>query len=470
VWAASGTATKATPANGLRTFLLVVWVIGAVLSVAVLLAGLARLKWLTSQSAPVTDGPWRQLADDVARRFGLSAPVRLVQSRHPTLLATWGIRRPVILLPAEAEGWMSDRIAIVLAHELAHVARWDWVVLVVANTLRAAFWFNPLLWSASRRLHRESELACDDQVLALGTTGADYASHLCDLARLLRSEHGRGLPVAPMTPAAHLQERIHAMLVPSSDRRTVSATLRTTSLMVGLAATLFVAAAAAQSSFHSVAGVVRDATHRVLPSARLVMTHLGNQSKYEVRSNAEGRYEFVGLPAATYRLDVGVPGFTPVTAEWVVSATAVRDIQLEVGSLEETMTVRDTAPASPDAATLEKATLQFGALRTRALEVCANPARNAAVGGNIMPPKKLLHVQPVYAQSLRDAGVGGVVTMTATIGTDGLVRDIDDLTGPHPELASAAEQAVRQWQFSQTWLNCEAIDVRMRVTTNFVPQ
>jgi TonB family protein len=260
------------------------------------------------------------------------------------------------------------------------------------------------------------------------------------------------------------------MLVPSIDRRTVSATVRATSLIVGLAFTIMVAAAGAQSSFHSLAGVVRDSTNRVLPAARLVLTNLVNHSKYEVLSNAEGHYEFVGLQAATYKLEVAVPGFGRFTTELVVSADAVRDVQLQVGTLEETISVRGTASAPPDAAVRQKARLQFEALRTRALEVCADPARNAMVGGNIMPPRKLLDVRPLYPQYLRDAGVDGIVTMTATIGTDGLVRDIEDLKGPHAELESAAEQAVRQWQFSQTWLNCDAIEVKMRVTTNFAAQ
>lgn len=468
--AVSDSSRVAATARGLTTVMLSGWFAGFVLAMAVLIAGLARLRWLTVQSAPVTEGAWRQVTDDIAQRYGLSAPVRLVLSRHPTLLATWGIRRPVVLLPAGAESWPPDRMAIVLAHELAHVARWDWGALLLASALRAAFWFNPLLWMASRRLRIESELACDDHVLALGMNGPDYASHLLDLARLLRADGRRWLPATPMTPTSHLQERIRAMLVPSIDRRAVSATVRAASLMVGLAFTIMVAAAGAQSSFHTLAGVVRDATHRVLPAARLVLTNLGNHSKYEVLTNAEGHYEFVGLPAAAYTLGVAVPGFEPFATELVVSAGAVRDIQLQVGTLEETISVGGAAAAPPDATILQKARLQFEALKTRALAVCADPRRNTQVGGNIMPPRKLLDVRPIYPQYLRNAGIGGVVTMTAIIGTDGLVRDVEDLKGPHPELESAAAQAVRQWQFSQTWLNCDAIDVKMRVTTNFAAQ
>ena len=57
--------------------------------------------------------------------------------------------------------------------------------------------------------------------------------------------------------------------------------------------------------------------------------------------------------------------------------------------------------------------------------------------------------------------------MDAVIGTDGLVREVDNVHGPDPALEQAAAEAVRQWQFSTTLLNCEPIDVNMHVTTSF---
>ena len=66
--------------------------------------------------------------------------------------------------------------------------------------------------------------------------------------------------------------------------------------------------------------------------------------------------------------------------------------------------------------------------------------------------------------------IDGVVTMDALIGTDGMVKDVRALDSPHPDLESAAVEAVRQWQFSPTLLNCVPIDVRMHVTTRFAIQ
>ena len=57
--------------------------------------------------------------------------------------------------------------------------------------------------------------------------------------------------------------------------------------------------------------------------------------------------------------------------------------------------------------------------------------------------------------------------LEAVIGTDGRTQDVQVVKSPDPDLANAAVEAVRQWQFSATLLNCTPIDVRMQVTVNF---
>ena len=143
-----------------------------------LLVGFGRLTWLASRAEPLRHGAWRDLAQDIARQYGLRRPVVLLQSDHPTLLVTWGWLRPKVILPAGARDWTADRVRVVLCHELAHIRRGDWAAQMTAELLRSVYWFNPLIWIASRRLRRESEQACDDEVLNLGIDGPEYARHL----------------------------------------------------------------------------------------------------------------------------------------------------------------------------------------------------------------------------------------------------------------------------------------------------
>ena len=69
---------------------------------------------------------------------------------------------------------------------------------------------------------------------------------------------------------------------------------------------------------------------------------------------------------------------------------------------------------------------------------------------------------------MREAGLEGVVPMEAIIAADGKVQSVRVLTAEiHPDLAQAAVDAVRQWQFEPTLLNGVAVEVVMNVSMSF---
>jgi TonB family protein len=452
-----------------------VWLFGSVVSAFLLLLGATRLWWLASRARDIDTGPWRELAEQVRRSYGLATPIRLLLSDHPSLLVTWGWRRPTILLPPGAQEWSEDRIRVVLAHELAHVARRDWTVQLAAEVLRAVYWFNPLLWIACRRLRIESECACDDAVLARGIDGPEYATHLLALARSLHSGRQPWLPAPAMARSSSLEGRVRAMLNITHNRRPVSWAARVTTVGALLALTVPVAGLRAQFQFYSLTGAALDPTNRVLPDTRLVLTNATSHAKYEVRTDTAGRFEFVGLPPAEYTLEAILPGFASLKEDLRIGGPTERDVRLRVGSLQETITVTDRSipVVPPDAATTQKreeARRRSAEFEQREKTRCAEGGAATLVGGRILPPAKLLNVRPVYPDHLRAAKVRGTVTMDAVIGADGIVREVKNLRGPHPDLEAAAAEAVRRWQFSTTLLNCEPIEVDMKVTTNFAVQ
>ena len=106
-----------------------------------------------------------------------------------------------------------------LAHELAHVKRRDCFTQAMAHLACAAYWFNPLVWIAARRLRAERESACDDLVLAAGTRGSDYAEHLLDIARSLRSGAWPTWSAVTMAHRSQLEGRLMAILNPALPRR-----------------------------------------------------------------------------------------------------------------------------------------------------------------------------------------------------------------------------------------------------------
>jgi protein TonB len=95
----------------------------------------------------------------------------------------------------------------------------------------------------------------------------------------------------------------------------------------------------------------------------------------------------------------------------------------------------------------------------------APPPRAGAVrvGGQIRQPAKLYHVPPIYP----DGSPAGVVRIAVVIGANGYVQETQVTNGAPPALAQSALDAVRQWVFEPTLLNCVAVPVRMNVTVDF---
>jgi TonB family protein len=97
------------------------------------------------------------------------------------------------------------------------------------------------------------------------------------------------------------------------------------------------------------------------------------------------------------------------------------------------------------------------------------PSAPVRVGGNIKTPTKVKDVRPMYPPDAQAANIQGVVIIEATINADGRVSDAKILRSI-PMLDDAALAAVREWEFTPTYLNGAAVPVIMTVTVNFTLQ
>jgi beta-lactamase regulating signal transducer with metallopeptidase domain len=204
-----------------KTLALLAWAAGAALFALRLVFGLARVWWLERRATELTDEEWVRLTDGLSRRLRLGRIVRLLREPAATVPMTWGVFHPVILLPGEADEWASERRRVVLAHELAHVRRWDALTQWIAHVALVLFWFNPLVWMAARKLREEREHACDDAVLEIGTAPADYADHLLTIVRSLGSAPGPAAALA-MARRSQFEGRLLAILDNAVRRNGVS--------------------------------------------------------------------------------------------------------------------------------------------------------------------------------------------------------------------------------------------------------
>jgi HEAT repeat protein len=197
--------------------LLGIWLAGAAVLTARLLIGMGTVAWLARRGEREADEGWIVLADRLARTYGLPA-VRLIRSRWTEMPMTWGVLRPIVLLPEGADGWPAERREVVLTHELAHVARKDVLTLALAQVAVALHWFNPLAWIALREVRAEAEKCCDDWVLRGGTRASTYAAHLLEMVRVVGRARVPAALALPMAQRSTFEGRLLAILEPGVER------------------------------------------------------------------------------------------------------------------------------------------------------------------------------------------------------------------------------------------------------------
>lgn len=133
--------------------------------------------------------------------------VRVLESARVQSPVACGYLRPAVVLP---HGWRQqvepEDLQHVMLHELAHLARFDDVGLLVQRAVQAVFWWNPLVWFVARQLELEREIACDDWAIARSREGVrPYAS---SLTRMVERRMSMLAPGA----ASRLSQRIERLL------------------------------------------------------------------------------------------------------------------------------------------------------------------------------------------------------------------------------------------------------------------
>lgn len=174
-------------------------------------AWVQRLRWQGSEAAPAA---WQARLDTLAATMGLKG-IRLRQIRQGDTPLVLGWLRPVVLVPASVfTGLSPQALEHVLAHELAHVRRYDYLINLAQSLVEALLFYHPAAWWLSRRIRMERELVADDLAVAFMGDPLAYARALADLEAL------RSLPIAPTLALAatggHLMTRIRSILMPRS--------------------------------------------------------------------------------------------------------------------------------------------------------------------------------------------------------------------------------------------------------------
>ncbi|MEQ1828551.1 MAG: M56 family metallopeptidase [Pirellula sp.] len=187
-----------------------IWLLGCTIVLFPLFLGIRTNHKLRRQARAVQDPALIDAVQAECRRLGIDRRVEVIETVLPVVPMTWGIFRPVILLPSVWRGWGQESWRVVLLHELAHIQRWDVLYQSLCRIACAVYWFHPMVWYAQRRLRVERELACDDCVIMAGQRPSSYAEQLVTIARSYTR-----FAIPPAMAMAHrtgLEQRIRALL------------------------------------------------------------------------------------------------------------------------------------------------------------------------------------------------------------------------------------------------------------------
>ena len=171
-----------------------VWMAGVAVLLLQTFRNWYQIRRLQKTALAWTPSSWQVSADRLAQRLGLRTPARVAELPVVEVPTVLGWLQPVIILPVSAVAQLSTaQVEAILAHELAHVRRHDYLVNLFQRVAEAALFYHPAIWWISARVREEREHCCDDLAVALCGDRDDYASALAELESRRTSPYGVGL-------------------------------------------------------------------------------------------------------------------------------------------------------------------------------------------------------------------------------------------------------------------------------------
>ena len=198
----------------LQPWMVLAWSLGVLLLSLRYLGGWAAAQRLKSRMTRPAAAEWQSTLDRLAARLRVTRPVRLLESaavRVPSALGTW---KPVVLVPAASLAGIAPRhLEALLAHELAHIRRHDYLVNLLQSAIETLLFYHPAVWWVSHRARVERENCCDDLAIAATGSAKVFARALAEL----EERRASGLRLQTAADGGVLRRRV-VRLLGASDR------------------------------------------------------------------------------------------------------------------------------------------------------------------------------------------------------------------------------------------------------------
>jgi len=186
-----------------------IWLVGVAFLSTRLIVEWQRARRLVSRSTTPARADLQSVASRLASALGVRHVVRLLESAAIEVPSVIGLVRPAILLPASTlAGLTPAQLEMILAHELAHIRRHDFLVNLLQSTVETLLFYHPAVWWVSRQVRIERENCCDDIAVALCGNPVHYARALARLEEL----RPHRLPLAVSAAGGSLFERVRRLV------------------------------------------------------------------------------------------------------------------------------------------------------------------------------------------------------------------------------------------------------------------
>jgi bla regulator protein BlaR1 len=362
---------------------------------------------------------WELKANLMAKRFGLHRHIRVLCSKLVVTPILVGWLKPVVLLPlALVCNFPAAQIELIVAHELAHLRRWDPVANLFQVMLETLCFYHPVVHWISREVRNEREICCDATALAIsGGSRHEFAKALAVLGGM-REQHGALLLAAS---GGVLLDRVQQMVVPPADEPAYGRlSARFVAVLVGAMLVVF--------------------TLKLEWNRAQIQTGLA-ESIEKIRVNWAAQVLPLMQPMQTMRWKDLAPStivlMRPVKSEAVFDADPlVKPQRTDIS--KQALVVPTPSPVL---------------LRIADLKNTIGPeARfsNAPIAENLPMTPVAIHMQrPVYPQVALLRGIEGRVVVEFSVATDGSVQNMRIVSAePEGIFDQSALHAMRGWKYA----------------------
>src|SRR5215813_1022010 len=165
-----------------------IWLFGVLVLSGRFVGGLVVAQRLKRADSGAIPAEWQARLSEIAARLRVARPVRLCQSALVQVPTVIGWLRPVVLLPASTlTGLTCEQLEALLAHELAHIRRHDYLVNILQTAAETLLFYHPAVWWVSGQARTERENCCDDLAVRACGDVLIYARALTELEAIRKA-------------------------------------------------------------------------------------------------------------------------------------------------------------------------------------------------------------------------------------------------------------------------------------------